>query len=217
MFRSLKNRYDRGRVFWISHCADGNADQRRQLGGFPIDRRAALWTKIVMHFPAACGGVRKFFRGSRDGDSLSGVISAYSERRACPALAVDAVTSHDYPRWFFRQRERDCAADASCVAHRRNSLIVLGPCGACRQGDTVIHSLIHRNASGFAPSLPMDRHSVATWLSRSFPQPVHRLVHSTLPKQRPVIDKDRPGGVVAGGAGNAAAGMGAGAAMVEAL
>jgi hypothetical protein len=37
------------------------------------------------------------------------------------------------------------------------------------------------------------------------------------PKQRPVIPEDHAGGVVAGRAGDAAAGMRAGAAMVEAL
>ena len=37
------------------------------------------------------------------------------------------------------------------------------------------------------------------------------------PEQRPVIPEDDARGVVAGGAGDAAAGMGAGAAMVEAF
>jgi hypothetical protein len=40
---------------------------------------------------------------------------------------------------------------------------------------------------------------------------------STSPKQRAVIAEDHARGVVAGGAGDAAAGMGAGAAMVEAF
>jgi hypothetical protein len=39
---------------------------------------------------------------------------------------------------------------------------------------------------------------------------------STCCEQRAVVGKDSAGGIVAGGAGDAAAGMGAGAAMVEA-
>jgi hypothetical protein len=46
-------------------------------------------------------------------------ISAHAERRTCSALAVDAVTSNDYLGWFFWKRERDCAAVASGVAHRK--------------------------------------------------------------------------------------------------
>jgi hypothetical protein len=49
----------------------------------------------------------------------AGVISAYTERRAGSALAVDAVTSNDYFGWFFWKRERDCTAAASSVSHRK--------------------------------------------------------------------------------------------------
>ena len=59
MFRLFENRYHGGRVFWFCHRADGDGDQRGQIAEFPVDRRAALWTKIVMDFPAACGGVRE--------------------------------------------------------------------------------------------------------------------------------------------------------------
>src|SRR5580698_1525995 len=48
--------------------------------------------------------------------------------------------------------------------------------------------------------------------STGCPQPVHRLS-----KQRAVIPQDRLRGVVAGRAGDAAAGMGAGAAVIEPL
>src|SRR5947208_10204110 len=41
--------------------------------------------------------------------------------------------------------------------------------------------------------------------------------HPLSPKQRSMIADDRPRGVVAGGAGDAAAGMGAASAMIEAL
>src|SRR3954468_8245109 len=37
VFRLLKNRYDRGWVFWICHRADCNTDHRRQVSDFPID------------------------------------------------------------------------------------------------------------------------------------------------------------------------------------
>jgi hypothetical protein len=74
-----------------------------------------------MDIPAAGGGVRELFCGSRDSDDISGVIGAHAERRAGAALAVDAVTGNDYPGWFFRKRERDCTAAAPGVAHR-NSL-----------------------------------------------------------------------------------------------
>src|SRR5579872_3504251 len=50
-------------------------------------------------------------------------------------------------------------------------------------------------------------------LSTRHPHPLHRL--ST--KQRAVIRQDRPRGIVAGCAGDAAAGMGAGPAVIEAL
>jgi hypothetical protein len=61
MFRLFENRYDGAWVFWFCHCADCDGDQRGQLAEFPVDGRAALWTKIVMDFPAACGGVRELF------------------------------------------------------------------------------------------------------------------------------------------------------------
>src|SRR3954462_535650 len=56
----------------------------------------------------------------------------------------------------------------------------------------------------------------STSFSVDFPQYIHPHPQP-LPEQRAVIAQDRLGGVVAGGAGDAAAGMGAGAAMVEAL
>jgi hypothetical protein len=119
MFRLLFNWYDRGWVFWICHRADCNADQRGQIAEFPVDCWAAPRTEIVMDFPAACGGVRELFWGSWDGDNISGVISAYTERRAGSALAVDAVTSNDYLGWLFWKRERDSTATASSASHRK--------------------------------------------------------------------------------------------------
>ena len=55
--------------------------------------------------------------------------------------------------------------------------------------------------------------------SAGFPQFIHQLINRPIhsPKQRPVIPQDHAGGVVAGRAGDAAAGMRAGAAVVETL
>src|SRR4030088_3754679 len=63
-----------------------------------------------------------------------------------------------------------------------------------------MHRLFHRVTSRFSTLYPLTYQ----------PAPA-------LPKQRPVIPKDHAGGVVAGRAGDAAAGMRAGTAMVEAL
>jgi hypothetical protein len=59
-----------------------------------------------------------------------------------------------------------------------------------------------------------------TEISTAFAQSVHSLINRSihsLPKQRPVIPKDHPRRVMPRCAGDAAAGMGAGAAMIEAL
>src|SRR4051812_34976558 len=101
MFRLFENRYDGPWVFRVGHRADSDGDQCGHAAEFPVDGRAALWTKIVMDFAAACGRVRELFRGPRDGDDLGGVISADAERRACSALAVDAMTGNDDPGWLF--------------------------------------------------------------------------------------------------------------------
>src|SRR5271154_5809957 len=99
MFRLLKNRSDGGRGFWVCKRADGNTDQRRQIVGFPIDRRPAIWTKIAMDLPAASGVADELFWSSRDGDDLGGIKSAYPEWRAGSSLAVDAVTGDNQLGW----------------------------------------------------------------------------------------------------------------------
>src|SRR5580698_7224952 len=71
-----------------------------------------------MDVAAAGGGVGELFCGSRDADKLGGVVSAYTERRAGPALAVDAVAGNDDLGRPFRNREREGTAAAPGVAHR---------------------------------------------------------------------------------------------------
>src|SRR5882724_1753750 len=112
MFRLLENRSDGGWVFWVCQRADGNADQRGYIVGSPVDGRAAVWTKIGMDFPAACGGACVLFWGSGDDDDLSGIECAHTERRAGSPLALDAVTGDDQPGCFGK-RERDGDAAAS--------------------------------------------------------------------------------------------------------
>src|SRR5262249_5783654 len=51
MFRLLKNRSHRGGVARIRHRSDGDTDQRRQIGGFPINGRAAARAEIAVHLP----------------------------------------------------------------------------------------------------------------------------------------------------------------------
>ena len=123
MFRLLKDRDDGGWIVRVCHRADGNADHCGQIGDFPVDGRAALRTKIVMDFPAAGGSVRKLFGVARDADDISGVIGADTERRAGPALAVDAVTGNDDPGRLFRKREPHGTATAPGIAHRKSPTV----------------------------------------------------------------------------------------------
>ena len=101
-----------------------------------------------------------------------------------------------------------------------------------------IHRVLHGHYQRFSPQsggshppdVAQDIHRVLHGLSQRLPtacpQPFQPVIRSSRgrevaacpsPKQRPVIPQDRTRGVVAGGAGDAAAGMGAGAAMVEPL
>ena len=78
----------------------------------------------------------------------------------------------------------------------------------------VIHSLIQM--------LSPARSGVALAFSASLSAGYQQLVHLTInnlhsPKQRPVIRQNHLRRIVAGGAGDAAAGMGAGAAMIKAF
>jgi hypothetical protein len=64
------------------------------------------------------------------------------------------------------------------------------------------------------------RTAFRTKISRSFPQSIHsvvdRPIHSS-PKHRAMIAQDHPCRIMSRGAGDAAAGVGAGAAVIEAL
>jgi hypothetical protein len=93
----------------------------------------------------------------------------------------------------------------------------------------------HRLGGGF----PLDSQPFRTRLSPTYPQVIHRVINPPQPvhrhailqlletlrrapiargsaEQAPVIAEDHTGGVVAGGAGDAAAGVRAASAMVEA-
>src|SRR6266568_1233750 len=73
-------------------------------------------------------------------------------------------------------------------------------------------------STGLSRGVPAGRELLPEGLSPCFRLALHRPFHrlSTVSEERAVIAQDRAGGVVAGGAGDAAAGMGAGAAMIEA-
>src|SRR3954466_13496898 len=73
-----------------------------------------------MDLAAACGSARKLLWGPRDGDGLSGVESADTERRAGSPLAVEAMTG-DHKPGGCRKRERQGTATASGIRHRKSS------------------------------------------------------------------------------------------------
>jgi len=73
-----------------------------------------------MDLPAASGVADELFWSSRDGDDLGGIKSAYPEWRAGSSLAVDAVTGDNQLGWHWK-RERNSAATASSVSHRKIS------------------------------------------------------------------------------------------------
>jgi hypothetical protein len=73
------------------------------------------------------------------------------------------------------------------------------------------YGVFHLISPGNEQPYPLVIHRFST----AHPQPYLPAINSA--KQRPVVAQDHPRGVVAGGAGDAAAGMGAGAAMVEAF
>ena len=77
-----------------------------------------------MDLPAACCVADELFWSSRNGDDLGGIKGAYPERRAGSSLAVDAVTGDNQFGWCWK-RERDGAATASSVNHRKIPQLLL--------------------------------------------------------------------------------------------
>ncbi len=67
----------------------------------------------------------------------------------------------------------------------------------------------------FPPAVHRLRHRLISLISTTYPPPFKPAIHSA--KQRAMIPEDYLCGVVPGGAGDATARMGAGAAMIEAL
>jgi hypothetical protein len=92
MFRLLENRPDGRRLFRVGQRPDGNADHRRKPVGLPVDRRAAVWTKIGVDLPATGRIAGELFRCSGNGDSISRIEGADAEWRAGSALAIKTVT-----------------------------------------------------------------------------------------------------------------------------
>jgi hypothetical protein len=171
------------------HLFENRDNRRGQTAEFPIDGRAALRTKMIMDIPAARRGVRELSCGARDGDGLSGVIGAHTERRTGSALAVEAVTGNDEPGWFFRKRDRDCPAAASGVPHRKSPpQLTKGKYRACLQAS---HHHMGRN---FTTPSPCERHgrersvgwekrsklkvspAIPTDLCTAYPILIHRLL-----------------------------------------
>jgi hypothetical protein len=176
-----------------------------------------------MDLAAACCIAGELFWSSGNGDDLGWIKGTYAKRCACSPLATNAMTgNHQLGRP--RERKRNRAATASGIAHRKNPTFKLRytstgfqpwrhpwPTGLrtgiyppCPQG---FPTVVPPSAKGFPRDLPRSR------------QPVHRSSTrlSTACEQCPVIPQDRLRRIVAGRAGDAAAGMGTGSAMVEAL
>src|SRR5262249_29292661 len=97
MFRLLENGSGRGLVARICHDSDGNANERRQAGSFPIDGRPAVPAKIAADLAAARRCAGELFRVSRDDDRLSGIERTHPKRRAGSQLAFDTMAGNDQP------------------------------------------------------------------------------------------------------------------------
>src|ERR1700722_13033155 len=95
MFRLLKNRSEGSRVFWICQRANGNANQRRQALGLPVDRRPAVWTKVAVNLAAACSIAGELFRSAGDGDCVDRIKGADAKWSAGSPLAVETMTGDD--------------------------------------------------------------------------------------------------------------------------
>ena len=86
---------------------------------------------------------------------------------------------------------------------------------ACPPGYLQVMSVIARSESDEAIQFCAAKKSMDCFAALAMTNVAASTVHS--PKQRPMIPQNYPRGVVAGGAGDAAAGMGAAAAMVQAF
>src|ERR1700722_15635445 len=92
MFRLLKNRSEGSGVFWICQRAHGNANQRRQAVGLPVDRRSAVWTKVGVNLAAARCIAGELFRSARDGDRVDWIKGADAKWSAGSPLAFKTMT-----------------------------------------------------------------------------------------------------------------------------
>ncbi len=95
---------------WIRECAHGNADSGVLLFfDLPIERGAALRTKVRGEGFPRITRARKRARGALDRELLRREVGADSQDRARPPLALQAVAGH-YRRGFAECGDLDRSA-----------------------------------------------------------------------------------------------------------
>jgi hypothetical protein len=93
-----------GRETRIGEVADGNHDPPRTACVFPVDCRAAYWTKVIGQCVAALGCPRPRRRLAGDCDLIAAEERLVAEHGAGAALAGQTV-AHGDARWFTVNRK----------------------------------------------------------------------------------------------------------------